>query len=362
MLTTPLLLFSQWVRKLRGVVLLGLSLVLLLSQAAYLAQHWAAGPTPSFPLTLEEKGSPDADQRPEGASTHWSLTDITTSLYSLALLLLVLLLGWVVSSSNESARKEIALQKALEEANRKMAYLEHAAKILRHDMHSGIHTYLPRGISSLERRLRTFVGEQSSREGLRLTEYLGPPLRLLKEGLAHTQKVYAGVSEFTNLVSRRELPRERHDLRKILTDWLETTAYRSEVIIDALPEWEVNAPLFCLAIDNLIRNGLKYNDSPSKMVLITLLSPGGLERGSEGTVLGVIDNGRGMTGAQFREWSKPYSRKADQRESGTGLGLSICVAILGEHGFRVTAEQLSSGGTLIKIFLGESPPGPKEQK
>ena len=32
-------------------------------------------------------------------------------------------------------------------------YLEHAAKILRHDMHSGINTYIPRGISSLERRL-----------------------------------------------------------------------------------------------------------------------------------------------------------------------------------------------------------------
>jgi PAS domain S-box-containing protein len=39
------------------------------------------------------------------------------------------------------------------ELNRKNTYLEHAAKILRHDMHSGINTYIPRGISSLERRL-----------------------------------------------------------------------------------------------------------------------------------------------------------------------------------------------------------------
>ncbi len=39
------------------------------------------------------------------------------------------------------------------EIERKNTYLEHAAKILRHDMHSGINTYIPRGINSLERRL-----------------------------------------------------------------------------------------------------------------------------------------------------------------------------------------------------------------
>ena len=40
-----------------------------------------------------------------------------------------------------------------EELEQKNTYLEHAAKILRHDMHSGINTYIPRGVSSLERRL-----------------------------------------------------------------------------------------------------------------------------------------------------------------------------------------------------------------
>ena len=40
------------------------------------------------------------------------------------------------------------------ELKKKNIYLEHAAKIIRHDMHSGINTYLPRGISSLKRRLK----------------------------------------------------------------------------------------------------------------------------------------------------------------------------------------------------------------
>ena len=66
------------------------------------------------------------------------------------------------------------------EIEKKNTYLEHAAKILRHDMHSGINTYMPRGLSSLERRLT----EEQAKE-----LKIDAPLRMIKEGLRHTQKV-----------------------------------------------------------------------------------------------------------------------------------------------------------------------------
>ena len=260
----------------------------------------------------------------------------------------------VVIGSGYVNRKERALQTALDEAKHKNTYLEHAAKILRHDMHSGINTYIPRGIKSLERRLEKAqkslpvhifdengeVNPQTLIEALRLDA----PMRLLKEGLAHTQKVYAGVTEFTNLVKAgAKIDRRDHDLREILTSYLDTTSYKSEVVISDLPTVSVNAPLFCTAIDNLIRNGLKYNDSPSKMVILTMV---------DDQHLGILDNGRGMTHDEFIEYSKPYTRKAGQKENGTGLGLNICIAILHEHGFTVTAEKrdaTSGGGTLIKV-------------
>lgn len=233
-------------------------------------------------------------------------------------------------------RKEAALVVALEEAKHKNTYLEHAAKILRHDMHSGINTYIPRGIRSLERRLEK---SPDVVEALRLEA----PLRLLKEGLAHTQKVYAGVTEFTNLVKAgASIEKVPHDLREILVSYLDTTSYKSEVVIDALPTVGVNGPLFCTALDNLIRNGLKYNDSPSKMVIVTMM---------DDDHLGILDNGRGMTQAAFIEYSKPYTRKSDQQEKGTGLGLNICIAILHEHGFPVTCSIRDEGGTLIKVKI-----------
>jgi PAS domain S-box-containing protein len=218
------------------------------------------------------------------------------------------------------------------EIEKKNTYLEHAAKILRHDMHSGINTYMPRGLSSLERRLKP--------EDI-IDLKIEVPIRMIKEGLKHSQKVYKGVYEFTNLVKKDVvLNKTECNLKNILEDYLSSTAYGSQVIIDDLPTIEVNEALFCTAVDNLIRNGLKYNDSDSKFVKIYF----------DNDTVYIQDNGRGITQEDFDHLSKPYTRKEGQKESGTGLGLNICVAILEEHGFNITCEK-NDIGTKMKIKI-----------
>ena len=225
--------------------------------------------------------------------------------------------------------KSFNLQMEIEKKN---TYLEHAAKILRHDMHSGINTYMPRGLSSLERRL-------SSEDITSLK--IEAPIRMIKEGLKHSQKVYKGVYEFTNLVKKDVvLNKTECNLKSILSDYLSSTAYLSQVIIEDLPTIEVNEALFCTAVDNLIRNGLKYNDSDTKFVKIY----------SDENNIYIQDNGRGITQEDFDHLSKPYTRKEGQKESGTGLGLNICVAILEEHGFIITCEK-NKIGTKMKIKI-----------
>ena len=66
--------------------------------------------------------------------------------------------------------------------------------------------------------------------------------------------------------------------------------------------------------------------------------------------ISIQDNGRGMTQAEFDHLSQPYTRREGQKETGTGLGLNICVAILNEHGFKVTCEK-NEVGTKIKIKI-----------
>jgi len=219
------------------------------------------------------------------------------------------------------------------EVNKKNGYLEHAAKILRHDMHSGINTYIPRGLSSLKRRLT-----QQNITDLKISA----PLKMIQEGLIHTQKVYKGVKEFTNLVKNdAQLEKNVVNLRDILLSYLSSTSYIKQVEVKELVDYKVNEALFCTAVDNLIRNGLKYNDNSTKRVSIYMENE---------SILAVEDNGRGITQEEFDEYSKAYTRNEDQSENGSGLGLNICVAIIEEHGFKITAEKLEQG-TKIRIQL-----------
>ena len=214
----------------------------------------------------------------------------------------------------------------------KNSYLEYAAKILRHDMHSGINTYIPRGVRALKRRLSCEQIHDLNIES---------PLKLIEGGLEHTQKVYAGVKEFTNLVKEDgKITKTDIDLTDILQKYIASTAYIKQVKIDTLVNARVNESLFCTAIDNLIRNGLKYNDSQTRMVHIYM---------EDSTTLCVQDNGRGMSQSEFEYFSKPYTR-GKNLEHGSGLGLNICIAILRIHGFSITAEKLKVGTKLrIKI-------------
>ena len=223
---------------------------------------------------------------------------------------------------------------AEELVKQKSVYLEHASKIIRHDMHSGINTYLPRGIKSLKRRL-----DENKIKELRIQA----PLQLIEDGLDHAQKVYSGVYEFTNLVKQNaQMNLEKCDIKEILGNYLRLTAYKNQVLLDDnLPkDLEVNESLFCTAIDNLIRNGLKYNDSKTKYVKIYF----------EEENICIEDNGRGLTQEEFEHLAQPYTRKKGQTEKGTGLGLNICIAILNEHGFNITAKKLKQGTKLtIKL-------------
>ena len=227
-------------------------------------------------------------------------------------------------------------QALVDNLNRKNAYLEHAAKIIRHDMHSGINTYMPRGIKSLERKVEQLLGEDTKTK-----EHLLSSMKLIKEGLSHTQKVYIGVREFTDLV-KKDVVLHREDLyiSKILNDYLKSTSYKSQVVIGDLGILSVNESLFCTAVDNLIRNGLQYNDSETKIVRIT----------RNNNELYIEDNGRGMTSDEFNELSKPYTRKANNPESGSGLGLNICTSIMREHGFKVNCTR-TKDGTKISLIL-----------
>jgi signal transduction histidine kinase len=247
----------------------------------------------------------------------------------------IALLGLVVAVVLQRKRiqvQDVEIGDQLNEINKKNSYLEHAARIIRHDMHSGINTYMPRGISSLEKRLTDEDIQRLKIEGA---------LKMVKEGLNHTQRVYKSVYEFTNLVKQNVvLNKSTVDVKDLISKYISANPYKSQVSISDLGELDVNEILFCNAVENLIKNGLTYNGSQEKSVKIYL----------DGDSISVEDNGRGFSQKQFEKHLKKYANKKEFGEDEKGLGLNICVAILEEHGFKLTCEKIETG-TKMKIKI-----------
>ena len=244
---------------------------------------------------------------------------------------LIVFLGIFVYMQRRTIRvQDGEIQRQLDDIGEKNTYLEYAAHLIRHDMHSGINTYIPRGLTGLERRI-------SDEETKRLN--IAGSLTMIREGLQHTQKVYKKVHEFTSLVkSDAQMETQTLPITDVLKRYVSNISYANQVeIADDLPELKINETLFCTAIDNLIKNGLKYNDSSEKLVKIYQ---------EDNMYITVEDNGVGLSEADFKRLSRPKQ----QKESGSGLGLNICTAILSEHGFSVTSEQITQG-TKIKIKI-----------
>jgi K+-sensing histidine kinase KdpD len=228
--------------------------------------------------------------------------------------------------------QDVEIEQQLTDIAKKNSYLEHAARIIRHDMHSGINTYMPRGITSLEKRLTVEDIQRLKIEGA---------LKMVKEGLNHTQKVYKSVYEFTNLVKQNVvLNKSVVNTKDLIWKYISPNSYSSQVEISDLGDMEVNETLFCNAVENLIKNGLSYNDSEIKKVKIY----------NEEEYLIIEDNGRGFSQKQFEKHLTKYSKKADVTGDEKGLGLNICVAILEEHGFKLSCEKIESG-TRMKIKI-----------
>jgi signal transduction histidine kinase len=243
-----------------------------------------------------------------------------------AVFLILILVFFVYMQKKKIKKQDKELEAQYRDIAKKNSYLEQAAVLIRHDMHSGINTYMPRGINSLERQL-----DKDTIKTLKL----GPPLKLIKEGLSQTQKVYKKVYEFTNLVKRNQvLEKTSNDLKLLLEEFLRSTGYTTEVEVSDLGTEDVNPLLFLFALDNLIKNGLKYNESEIKKVKIY----------RENSDIIVEDNGIGMDTKKFEEVLKAYRTQ----DSDTGIGINISSAILEEHGFLLSVENVEQG-TKIKI-------------
>lgn len=108
-----------------------------------------------------------------------------------------------------------------------------------------------------------------------------------------------------------------------------------------------NAELLRSAIDNIIRNALRYTPNDSNILVCVAQKNNLIE-------ISITDNGPGIPEDKVHHIFEPFYRVDDSRTSktgGYGLGLAIAKKAILLHKGSITAENIQSGGLMVKITL-----------
>ena len=115
--------------------------------------------------------------------------------------------------------------------------------------------------------------------------------------------------------------------------------------IDADAAIEAQPDLLYRALENILRNAIKYSPSHSSISLQT-------QRRGEFLVATISDQGTGIPEAELDRIFQPFYR-ADHtgNVSGHGLGLAIAKQVLDLHGGKIKLQNRQSGGLTVEVWL-----------
>lgn len=155
-----------------------------------------------------------------------------------------------------------------------------------------------------------------------LNEYFG----YVKNGAYQMNDLITDILEYSG-AQYREIEKESIDLNTIIsqikTEILSSSQINTQVVFALLPKIQSNRVLIKRLFQNIIENGLKYNQSPMKKIIIQH------EIKKDFILLKIKDNGIGIEEAYFEKIFILFKRLHNNSTySGTGMGLAICKKIV----------------------------------
>ena len=224
---------------------------------------------------------------------------------------------------------------SLEKSNKE---LEQFAYVASHDLQEPL-----RMVSSytqlLSKRYRDQLDEDAQ-------EFIGYAVN----GAMRMQKLINDLLEFSRLNTRKKAITEvdMHELLGKVRMNLSMMIEERNVIItnDELPQVKVDETQFIQLFQNLISNGIKYNQSETPHIHISAK-----EEKSE-WIFSIKDNGIGID-KQFHERIFGIFQRLHSRNeySGTGIGLAICKRIIDRHEGRIWLESELEKGTVFYFSI-----------
>lgn len=166
----------------------------------------------------------------------------------------------------------------------------------------------------------------------------------MSKSATHMSNLVNDLLEFSRLDNQKVLF-EKTDLNKLLSTAIELLRAEDNVISDILPHTIVNPVQFQIIFQNLIQNGIKYNESDHPKVEIQYVQK------NDKHVLSFSDNGLGIESKYKDEIFQMFSRlHTANKYEGTGLGLSICNKIMTQHQGRIILKESAHGkGSIFEM-------------
>ena len=147
---------------------------------------------------------------------------------------------------------------------------------------------------------------------------------------------------------------EEIDLRELLSDIVDDAQFEASangrsihVVSETDGVVRGNVALLRRAVENVVRNAIKYSDCGATVDVGTALGSGGRV-----AVISVRDFGTGVPESDIAHIFDPFFRSSmHARKEGTGLGLAIAKRVIESHGGTISASNVPGGGLRVNIEL-----------
>jgi len=235
--------------------------------------------------------------------------------------------------------------KELENSNEHLAKsneeLERFAFIASHDLKTPLGNVI-NFTHLLERELKPYGGEKAL-EYLSFIKKGGERLNnLIIDTLEYSRLSYV---EKTNQKQTIDLNILLGELQNSMQSYIEERN-ASIILPDNLPSIKADHSAIFLLFQNLLENGMKYNNSKTPTIEIYL------KESDEFISVSIEDNGLGIPEEHHNEVFVMFSRLHNKREyEGSGLGLSICKKIVEKLHGEICIQSKMGEGSIFEIKL-----------
>lgn len=228
--------------------------------------------------------------------------------------------------------KNKALERTTEE-------LERFTYIASHDLKSPL------------RNIISFLGLAERKVKKKRYDGISEDLEFAKKGAEQMYYLVNDILELSRINVNSQEQRKWVDLNSVIEKTIyniqqEIAEKKAIVNIPDLPAYLCNTVEFALVFQNIIQNGIKYNESVPPTVNIRT------EQGNQQLIIHFEDNGIGIEEEYFERIFLFFKRLHTQEKyKGTGLGLGLCKKIIQNYNGEILVESKIGKGSIFTLQL-----------